>query len=184
MKQLILQIILNTVYQVIKDFFKNGSDYSFKIDLGAYAILDDYDQISSVIAGIFGIADNPVNSIYSYKNNIIFGEGTVEDICFDTAWAAEEEIFGPVLTVITYKDLDEAIDIANNSKYGLSSYISSDNEKTAYEIAKRIKAGQTIINKPSRGSVPAPFGGFKMSGNGREHGVFGLEEYLEIKAII
>ena len=78
--------------QVIKDFFKNGSDYSFKIDLGAYAILDDYDQISSVIAGIFGIADNPVNSIYSYNNQIIFGEGTEEDICFDTAWAAEEDI--------------------------------------------------------------------------------------------
>jgi hypothetical protein len=78
--------------QLIKDFFKNGSDYSYKIDLGAYAILDDYDQISSVIAGIFGIADTPMNSIYSYKNNIIFGEGTVEDICFDTAWTAEEDI--------------------------------------------------------------------------------------------
>jgi hypothetical protein len=78
--------------QLIKDFFKNGSDYSYKIDLGAYAILDDYDQISSIIAGTFGIADDPENSIYSYKNNIIFGEGTVEDICFDTAWTAEEDI--------------------------------------------------------------------------------------------
>ena len=78
--------------QLIKDFFKNGSDYSYKIDLGAYAILDDYDQISSIIAGTFGIADDPENSIYSYKNNIIFGEGTVEDICFDTAWVAEEDI--------------------------------------------------------------------------------------------
>ena len=78
--------------QLLKDFFKNGSDYSYKIDLGAYAILDDYDQISSVIAGIFGIADTPMNSIYSYKNNIIFGEGTAEDICFDTPWAAEEDI--------------------------------------------------------------------------------------------
>ena len=78
--------------QLIKDFFKNGSDYSYKIDLGAYAILDDYDQISSIIAGTFGIADDPENSIYSYKNNIIFGEGTVEDVCFDTAWVAEEDI--------------------------------------------------------------------------------------------
>ena len=58
--------------QLIKDFFKNGSNYSYKIDLGAYAILDDYDQISSIIAGTFGIADDPENSIYSYKNNIIF----------------------------------------------------------------------------------------------------------------
>ena len=51
-------------------------------------------------------------------------------------------------------------------------------------MVEQIKAGQTIINKISRGSVPAPFGGFKMSGNGREHGIFGLEDYLEIKAII
>ena len=78
--------------QLIKDFFKDGSDYSYKIDLGAYAILDDYDQISSIIAGTFGIADDPENSIYSYKNNIIFGEDTEEDICFDTAWVAEEDI--------------------------------------------------------------------------------------------
>jgi aldehyde dehydrogenase (NAD+) len=97
---------------------------------------------------------------------------------------AQEEIFGPVLSIITYKDLNNAVSIANDSKYGLSSYITSKDEGVAYKIAKQIKAGQTIINKISRGSVPAPFGGFKMSGNGREHGIFGLEEYLEIKAII
>lgn len=97
---------------------------------------------------------------------------------------AQEEIFGPVLSVITYKDIENAISIANNSKYGLSSYITSNNSLEADEISKKIKAGQTIINKISRGSVPAPFGGFKMSGNGREHGIFGLEDYLEIKAII
>jgi aldehyde dehydrogenase (NAD+) len=97
---------------------------------------------------------------------------------------AQEEIFGPVLSIITYKDLNNAVSIANDSKYGLSSYITSKDERVAYNIAKQIKAGQTIINKISRGSVPAPFGGFKMSGNGREHGIFGLEEYLEIKAII
>ena len=97
---------------------------------------------------------------------------------------AQEEIFGPVLSIITYKDLNDAVSIANNSKYGLSSYITSKDEGVAYKIAKQIKAGQTIINKISRGSVPAPFGGFKMSGNGREHGIFGLEEYLEVKAII
>lgn len=97
---------------------------------------------------------------------------------------AQEELFGPVLSIITYKNIDDAISIANDSKYGLSSYITSGDESTAHEIAKQIKAGQTIINKISRGSVPAPFGGFKMSGNGREHGVFGIEEYLEVKAII
>ena len=97
---------------------------------------------------------------------------------------AQEEIFGPVLTIIGYKDLNDAIAITNNSKYGLSSYISCKDQTKGYKIAKNIQAGQTIINKISRGSAPAPFGGFKMSGNGREHGIYGLEEYLEIKAII
>ena len=97
---------------------------------------------------------------------------------------AQEEIFGPVLCIISYKDINDAISIANDSKYGLSSYITSNNNDEAMKIAKKLRAGQTIINKKSRGSVPAPFGGFKMSGNGREHGQHGLEEYLEIKAII
>ena len=78
--------------QVLKDFFKNNGQYSFKIDLGNYAILDDYDQISSIIAGTFGVSDNPVNSVYSYYLPIIFGEGTNTDICFRSAWAAESDI--------------------------------------------------------------------------------------------
>ena len=78
--------------QLIKDFFKSGSNYSYKIDLGSYAILDDYDQISSIIAGTFDIDDILVNSIYSYHLAIIFGEGTKTDICFNTAWSAEDDI--------------------------------------------------------------------------------------------
>ena len=97
---------------------------------------------------------------------------------------AQNEIFGPVLCIITYKNLDEALKIVNESKYGLSSYITCSNYEDGFKFAENIEAGQTIINKPSRGSFPAPFGGFKMSGNGREHGIYGLEEYLETKAII
>jgi len=78
--------------QAIKDFFKNDSKYSYKIDLGEYAVLDDYDQISSIIAGTFGISENPSNSVYSYYLPIIFGEGKDTDICFNTAWAAEDDI--------------------------------------------------------------------------------------------
>ena len=97
---------------------------------------------------------------------------------------AQNEVFGPVLCIITYKNLDEALKIVNESKYGLSSYITCSNYEDGFKFAENIEAGQTIINKPSRGSFPAPFGGFKMSGNGREHGIYGLEEYLETKAII
>ena len=97
---------------------------------------------------------------------------------------AQEEIFGPVICLIPYKDLDEAIDIANDSPYGLSSMISCADETKGNEIAKRIRTGQVIVNRQSRGEFPAPFGGFKMSGNGREHGLFGIDEYLEIQAVI
>ena len=97
---------------------------------------------------------------------------------------AREEIFGPVICLIPYKDLDEAIEIANDSPYGLSSMISCADETKGHEIAKRIRTGQVIVNRQSRGEFPAPFGGFKMSGNGREHGTFGIEEYLEVQAVI
>ena len=97
---------------------------------------------------------------------------------------AREEIFGPVICLIPYKNLDEAVEIANDSPYGLSSMISCADETKGHEIAKRIRTGQVIVNRQSRGDFPAPFGGFKMSGNGREHGTFGIEEYLEVQAVI
>ena len=97
---------------------------------------------------------------------------------------AQEEIFGPVICLIPYKDLDEAVEIANDSPYGLSSMISCGDEAKGHEIAKRIRTGQVIVNRQSRGEFPAPFGGFKMSGNGRAHGLFGIDEYLEVQAVI
>jgi aldehyde dehydrogenase (NAD+) len=94
---------------------------------------------------------------------------------------AKEEIFGPVAAVITYSDLDEAIDIANDTEYGLSAAISGDPAKAA-EVAPKLRAGNVAINNwgPSPG---APFGGYKQSGNGREAGIFGLRDFMEVKAI-
>ena len=97
---------------------------------------------------------------------------------------AREEIFGPVICLIPYSNIDEAIEIANDSAYGLSSMISCSDEVKGQEIAKKIRTGQVILNRISRGDYPAPFGGFKMSGNGREHGLFGIDEYLEVQAVI
>lgn len=97
---------------------------------------------------------------------------------------AQEEIFGPVICLIPYKSLGEAIEIANDTVYGLSSMISCADIAKGQEVAKKIRAGQVILNRISRGDYPAPFGGFKMSGNGREHGTFGIEEYLEVQAVI
>ena len=96
----------------------------------------------------------------------------------------QEEIFGPVICLIPYSDVEQAIEIANDSEYGLSSMISCSDEVKGQEIAKKIRTGQVILNRISRGDYPAPFGGFKMSGNGREHGLFGIDEYLEVQAVI
>lgn len=96
---------------------------------------------------------------------------------------AQEEIFGPVLAIIPYKDEDDAIQIANDTSYGLAAYISSASKERAYQVAAQIDAGRICINGIFHDSK-APFGGFKQSGIGREYGTFGLEEYLEPKTIL
>ncbi|KAF2326877.1 aldehyde dehydrogenase family protein [Flavobacterium daemonense] len=96
---------------------------------------------------------------------------------------AREEIFGPVLTIITYKTDDEAVEIANDTTYGLQAYVSSSNNKRAHNIASQINAGRVQINGIGHDPL-APFGGFKQSGIGREFGTIGLEAYLEPKALI
>ena len=96
---------------------------------------------------------------------------------------AREEIFGPVLSILKYETEDEAIDIANDTEYGLAGYVQSGDESHAKDVARRIRAGQISINRGNTGPA-APFGGFKTSGNGREHGLSGLIECLETKAIL
>lgn len=95
---------------------------------------------------------------------------------------AQEEIFGPVLSILTYRDEAEAIAIANNSPYGLAAAVWSSDESRAMNIARQIRAGQVDING-GRFNQKAPFGGFKQSGYGREMGRFGLDEFLECKSI-
>jgi aldehyde dehydrogenase (NAD+) len=96
---------------------------------------------------------------------------------------AREEIFGPVLSIMPYRDEEEAVVIANDTVYGLGSHVQSSDPDRARRFASRIRAGQVHINYPAWDGR-APFGGYKRSGNGREYGVFGFEEYLETKAII
>ncbi|MBI4289953.1 MAG: aldehyde dehydrogenase family protein [Betaproteobacteria bacterium] len=95
---------------------------------------------------------------------------------------AQEEIFGPVLSIITYRDEDEAVKIANSTPYGLAGGVWSKDEDHAKRVAKRIRAGQVDINGGPF-NLQAPFGGFRQSGNGRELGRFGLEEFLEYKSL-
>ena len=95
---------------------------------------------------------------------------------------AREEIFGPVLSIIPYDDEDEAIRIANDTPYGLSSYVSSSDLDRARSVASRLRTGMVHINNADLNAM-APFGGYKQSGNGREWGAHGMDEYLEVKSV-
>ncbi|MHB1088923.1 MAG: aldehyde dehydrogenase family protein [Acidimicrobiales bacterium] len=95
---------------------------------------------------------------------------------------AQEEIFGPVLSIIPYDSEEQAIAIANDSKYGLAGGVWAETDEKAFEVARKIRTGQVEINGGSF-NVVAPFGGYKQSGIGRELGQYGFEEFLEVKAI-
>jgi aldehyde dehydrogenase (NAD+) len=96
---------------------------------------------------------------------------------------AREEIFGPVLSMITYDTVEQAIAIANDTPYGLAGYVQAGDLDRARQVAKQVRAGRVYLNgAPADPGVP--FGGYKQSGNGRECGIFGFEEYLEVKAVL
>jgi acyl-CoA reductase-like NAD-dependent aldehyde dehydrogenase len=96
---------------------------------------------------------------------------------------AREEIFGPVLTVIPYEDDDDAIRIANDSDYGLAGYVLSESDERAFAIARRLRAGSIGLNGTAGYGADTPFGGYKSSGIGRQNGVAGFDQYVEIKSV-
>lgn len=132
------------------------------------------DEGATVAAGGLGLPEGCTDG-YFVKPTIF------ADVTNDMT-IAQEEIFGPVLCLIKYENEDEAIQIANDTPYGLAGYVQGEHGH-ALEVASKIRAGQITINKGAR-VRSAPFGGYKTSGNGREHGTHGLEECLETKAVI
>jgi aldehyde dehydrogenase (NAD+) len=95
---------------------------------------------------------------------------------------AREEIFGPVVVILGYEGVDQAVEIGNDTEYGLSAYVSGGDQAKVREVAAQLRAGQVCMNGAA--DMNAPFGGYKMSGNGREWGDYGFHEYLETKAVI
>ena len=96
---------------------------------------------------------------------------------------AREEIFGPVLCIIPYSSVDEAVDIANDSIYGLSGYVWGGTAEEALAVARRMRTGMVHLNGAPT-DVMAPFGGYRQSGNGREWGEHGIGDFLEVKAVM
>ena len=95
---------------------------------------------------------------------------------------AKEEIFGPVLSIIPFDKEEEAIKIVNDTSYGLGNYLQTQDKEKAHRVAKELRSGCVYINGKGA-DAGTPFGGYRQSGNGREGGVWGLEEYLEVKTV-
>ena len=95
---------------------------------------------------------------------------------------AQEEVFGPVLSIIPFETEEEAVAIANDTPYGLTNYVQTEDDEKRRRVARRLRSGMVETNGQgfAQGS---PFGGYKQSGNGREGGIYGLEEFLEVKAV-
>ncbi len=115
-------------------------------------------------------------------NRGYFVRPTVFADCTNDMRICQEEIFGPVLSMMPFDTEEEAIEIANDTLYGLTNYIQTTDPVRANRVARQVRSGMVDMNGQAR-SAGAPFGGYKQSGNGREGGVWGLEEFLEIKAI-
>ena len=132
------------------------------------------DEGATLVAGGTGLPDG-IEKGY-YVKPTVFADVTNE------MTIAREEIFGPVLTIIPYEDDDDAVRIANDTPYGLSGYVTSPDLDRARKIAARLRTGMVHINGASLDAM-APFGGYKQSGNGREWGAHGIDEFLEVKSM-
>jgi aldehyde dehydrogenase (NAD+) len=145
-----------------------------------------YDKIQALIASgiqdgailVTGGRDRPEGlSQGYYVRPTVFGGVTPE------MRIAREEIFGPVLSIMPYDSEEQAVEIANDTVYGLAAYVQSGELEHARTIARQMRAGQVHINSPDW-DLFAPFGGYKQSGNGREYADWGMRDYLETKALI
>jgi len=113
-------------------------------------------------------------------NRGYFVRPTVFADCTNDMRICQEEIFGPVLSMMPFDTEEEAIEIANDTLYGLTNYIQTSDPERANRVARQVRSGMVDMNGMAR-SAGSPFGGYKQSGNGREGGIWGLEEFLEIK---
>ena len=133
------------------------------------------DEGATLVAGGLGRPDDLERGYYVRPT--IFGNVTPE------MRIAREEIFGPVLSIIGYRDEEEAIAMANDTPFGLAAFVQSSDPERARRVANRLRAGRVYFNGAAF-DRSLPFGGYKQSGNGREFGIFGFEEYLEVKALV
>ena len=149
-------VVSKSQYNIIQDYIQKGIDEGARLIAGGPGRPDGLDK---------GFFVRP--TVFVGTNDMVI---------------SREEIFGPVLVIIGYDDLDDAVAIANDSNFGLGGYVSGEDLETARDISRRLRTGAIWVNGGF--DFNAPFGGYKRSGNGREWGEHGFTEYLEIKSII
>lgn len=165
------------------DSLKVGDPNDPKTNLGPIANGNQYKKVKQLIqSGIDEGAALIAGGDESLPEAGYFVAPTVFANVNESMRVFKEEIFGPVICMVSYDTIEEAIRLANKTEYGLSSYIWGNSQDECNAVARKIRAGMVHINGASLDAA-APFGGYKMSGNGREWGVFGLEEFLETKTI-
>ena len=175
-----------TIAQSALEKVKVGDPLDLNSDLGPLVSKNQFDKVqklikkgieegANLVAGGTGRPNGYEKGFYARPT--IFGNVSNQMVI------AKEEIFGPVLVIIPYDDLEEAISIANDTIYGLAAYVTGEDQEKCLAISRELRAGQISINYGSSGPS-APFGGYKQSGNGREKAEWGLTEFLEVKAIM
>jgi aldehyde dehydrogenase (NAD+) len=163
-----------------------GDVHDPRTDLGPVASEAQFDKVQRLIqAGIDEGAEPATGGLGrpEHLNRGYFVRPTVFAGVRNDMTIAREEIFGSVLAILPYRDEAEAIEIANDTPYGLAAYVQSGDPARANRVAARLRAGNVFVNYPAWDTA-APFGGYKQSGNGREYGKWGLDEFLEVKAVI
>jgi aldehyde dehydrogenase (NAD+) len=174
-----------TIAKAAAESFTVGSAFADGVKLGPLVSALQRDRVLGYIRRgieegselVTGGADAPAGAGNGY-----FVKPTVFVVADSKATLAQEEVFGPVLAIIPYDTEEDAIRIANDSIYGLSGAVWAGSDERAMKVARRLRTGQVDLNG-GRWNPLAPFGGYKQSGRGRENGVYGLEEFLEYKAM-
>ncbi len=166
--------------------FKVGDPTAEGIDIGPVVSAAQWNKIQALIGKGIDAGATVVTGGQGRPEGLSKGyyvKPTVFADVDNSMTIAQEEIFGPVLAIIPYKDEADAIKIANDTPFGLAAYVSSGDKEHAIKVGREIRSGMVHING-AFGDPKAPFGGVKQSGNGREWGRFGFDEYLEVKAVM
>ncbi|WP_320822684.1 aldehyde dehydrogenase family protein [Reinekea sp.] len=178
----IAELFQSRLAERLKDL-KVGDPFDPASRIGAIINQVQYDKIASYIdIGVKEGAKLICGGDGSSYEGLYFPPTILADVRPEMR-IAQEEIFGPVLSVMTFKDVPEAIKLANSTSFGLAAYIWTNDLSTALHCSRRIHAGRIWVNSALAGFPELPLGGYKQSGNGRETGRFGIEEYTEVKSL-